>query len=73
MDSIKVANGIIKHGDPVSATTIQGEVIEGNVFDILPYGAEFIDPEWTDACVVIEDHESHKRVHFRPSKVYKCS
>lgn len=78
MESIKVANGVAKVGSAVSAEVSFGEragqIHEGNVLCILPYPppAPCSDPGWDkeNACVVIEDHETHIRTHFRPSKVF---
>ncbi len=44
-------------------------IIVGEVVDFLPYGAEFIDRKWDDACYVVQELDTKEKSHWRPARV----
>lgn len=74
IDQLAVSNGTVRVGDPVSAATPEGHVVEGNVFALQPYGHREVDPTWSEkGTVIIEDCETKTRSHWRPSRVTKLN
>ncbi len=72
LEQIDDANGdVFRPGDAVSAEK-DGQIVEGNVYAIQPYGCEWLDPNWVRGTVVILDHETKQRSHWNPDNVHKC-
>lgn len=71
LDQLDVSNGTVRVGDAVSAQSKGGYICEGNVYMMLPWGAEWFDKTWVRGTVVIKDHETGQYSNWNPLNVTK--
>lgn len=79
INELKVSNGVVKVGDPVSCDNSEGLVKEGRVFGLMDNGQEWLDKKWKNGTVIVEyashsiDEDGVKYGHWNPENVTKLN